>query len=181
MNTNNYLPFDLETALKHPERVVTRDGRKVEQLHFFKRDTETKHPIYGILDGNVEHWNNGGNFCIGTKSDYDLFLLPEVKECWVNVYLNSKDDIERWYLIQSIMGDTSDGWNFVQGMGKVKAEKFVDNLLAGNKTFNDYVDLFPTPAICLLANQVCRMNQVDKDMKLKLCSIEDVIYGITGF
>lgn len=94
---------------------------------------------------------------------------------------NSKDDIERWYLIQSIMGDTSDGWNFVQGMGKVKAEKFVDNLLAGNKTFNDYVDLFPTPAICLLANQVCRMNQFDEDMNLKLVGIEDVIYGITGF
>lgn len=94
---------------------------------------------------------------------------------------NSKDDIERWYLIQSIMGDVSDHIAGVRGMGKVKAKEFVDNLLVGNKTFNDYIDLFDTNEHCLMTNRLVRMNQVSKDMKLKLCSIEDVIYGITGF
>lgn len=82
----NYLPFDLETALRHPERVVTGDGRKVEQLTFFKRKDERQHPIYAILDGDIEHWNANGKYCSVVPSHHDLFLLPEVKECWVNVY-----------------------------------------------------------------------------------------------
>jgi len=82
----NYLPFDLETALKHPERVITRDGRKVEQLHFFERKGAEKHPIYGIINDDIEYWHINGNYLKTAASNSDLFLLPEVKECWVNVF-----------------------------------------------------------------------------------------------
>jgi len=87
MNTNNYLPFDLETALKHPERVVTRDGRKVEQLVEFKPQND-KLPVYGLLDGEIESWSIDGVFRLNRiESNCDLFLLPEVKECWLNIYV----------------------------------------------------------------------------------------------
>ena len=89
-------------------------------------------------------------------------------------------DINRWYILQSIMGDSSDGWNFVQGMGKVKAEKFVQELFDGDKTIDDYVELFETPEHCLLANRVCRMNQYDGS-KLKLCTMEDIIQSVYPF
>ena len=82
----NYLPFDLETALKHPERVVTRDGRKVEQLHKFYIDES--YPLYGVIGKDLKTWGIKGNYTDNTDSNTDLFLLPEVKECWVNVYSN---------------------------------------------------------------------------------------------
>ena len=88
MKKENYLPFDLETALKHPERVVTRDGRKVEQFTYFKRLKPNDHPYYGLVDGILNHWNGNGAFCRNIVSECDLFLLPEVKECWVNVCYN---------------------------------------------------------------------------------------------
>lgn len=90
MNTNNYLPFDLETALKHPERVVTRDGRKVSEFHYFKTLKHEEEQIKAIIDGNCKSYYANGLYCNdGSKRSYDLFLLPEVKECWVNVYEES--------------------------------------------------------------------------------------------
>ena len=79
-----YLPFDLETALKHPERVVTRDGRKVEELHYFKT-VHHQHKLTCIICGAKCGFTVSGTYA-GTNRDLDLFLLPEVKECWVNVY-----------------------------------------------------------------------------------------------
>lgn len=82
----NYLPFDLKTALKHPERVVTRDGRKVEGIHYFDGLNPKRHPIYGIIDDEINNWNDGGAFLKDCETNFDLFLLPEVKKVWVNVY-----------------------------------------------------------------------------------------------
>lgn len=89
----NYLPFDLETALKHPERVITRDGRKVKELYYFKT-AETRQPLCGVDSyGYVECWDIEGNFSTTPSSNHDLFLLPEVKECWINVYENINDKL----------------------------------------------------------------------------------------
>jgi len=85
----NYLPFDLETALKHPERVVTRDGRKVTELHHFKTTYfgEGNCPLYGVIEGNIHSFTIKGRWAI-SDDNRDLLLLPKVKECWVNVYYN---------------------------------------------------------------------------------------------
>lgn len=97
-------------------------------------------------------------------------------------WIDGKDDqdINRWYLIQSITGDTSDGFIGVKGMGKVKAEAFVDEVLDGTKTFDEYVELFTTPAECLLMNQVVRMNQYEGS-ELKLITIEEIHDSIYPF
>lgn len=88
MKKENYLPFDLETALKHPERVVTRDGRKVLELYCFK--SEMVYKLVGVIENGcqTESWNTSGKYNVNQKNEatHDLFLLPEVKECWVNVY-----------------------------------------------------------------------------------------------
>jgi 5'-3' exonuclease len=78
------------------------------------------------------------------------------------------------------MGDSTDSIQGVKGMGKVKAEKFVEELFAGEKTADDYVELFETPEECLLMNRLARMNQYDNG-KLKLASMEDVLNSIYPF
>ena len=97
----------------------------------------------------------------------------------------STEEIDKWYLIQSIMGDSSDGIKGVKGIGKVGAEKFVNQLLANKKTFDDYVSLFETPADCLLMNQLVRMNQYEDGIRntnsLKLIDIEGIADSIVTF
>jgi hypothetical protein len=85
MKKENYLPFDLETALKHPERVVTRDGRKV---YYFKHLDKIigDYPLIGVVDGKLRTFALTGHAYVKGIEPYDLFLLPEVKECWVNIY-----------------------------------------------------------------------------------------------
>lgn len=95
---------------------------------------------------------------------------------------NSKEDINRWYLIQSIAGDTSDNIKGVKGMGMVKATKFVDELLEQKRDFNQFIDLFDTPEECLLMSRLVRMNQYCPDTgKLKLLTIEELIDSINPF
>jgi len=83
---NNYLPFDLETALKHPERVVTRDGRRLTEIYHFKSIKERGDNLYYVVNGVKFNNYPSGNYYKECPSKHDLFLLPEVKECWVNVY-----------------------------------------------------------------------------------------------
>ena len=88
MKKENYLPFDLETALAHPERVVTRDGRKVKEIHHFKTASTNQQSVVCVVDGLIQtNWDKG-QWCgePTIKSENDLFLLPEVKECWINLY-----------------------------------------------------------------------------------------------
>ena len=100
-----------------------------------------------------------------------------------NKWLDAKDevDIRRWYIMQSIMGDSSDGISGVKGMGKVKAEKFVTRLFDGEAKADDYVELFETPEHCLMLNRLVRMNQYDSKGKLKLISMEEVLDSIYPF
>jgi len=94
----------------------------------------------------------------------------------------TKQQITEWYLMQSIMGDTSDSIVGVKGIGQKGAEKFIEGLKDGIKTFEDYIDLFETPANCLLMNRLVRMNQYDKDTsELKLIGIEEVIEDVQGY
>jgi len=82
----NYLPFDLETALKHPERVVTRDGRKVSEIYYFKNKRISDYKVYACVEDEVLTYTIEGLAIKGDTRERDLFLLPEVKECWVNIY-----------------------------------------------------------------------------------------------
>lgn len=62
--------------------VVTRDGRKVEQLTEFKG---IRQPLIGVLEGNqntVQAWGLDGKYD-DDANQFDLFLLPIERKVWV--------------------------------------------------------------------------------------------------
>lgn len=89
---SNLKPFDLEAA-KHGKPVCIRDGRKVRIICF---DAKCDKPIIALMyDCNEEFilkfLENGRAFA--DKIDkYDLMMLPEKKEGWVNLCKNNNGD-----------------------------------------------------------------------------------------
>ena len=61
----------------------------------------------------------------------------------------------------------------VKGMGEVKAKAFVEELFDGKKSFNDYVNLFDTPADMLMSVRLCSCHQYDTE-ELAMLSVQDV-------
>jgi hypothetical protein len=71
------LPF--EFPVKEGYEVVTRDGRKVEQLVMMDGITD---PLLGVIDGVLHRWDKSGsmgNIHVGN----DLFLRRKEKKVWV--------------------------------------------------------------------------------------------------
>lgn len=87
-NEQNYTeqPFNLETALKHPEWVRTRDGREID---FIKEYAElgSNWLIVVLNDGDRFSATKDG-FChsIQHTSNRDLILRMPYREVWVNFY-----------------------------------------------------------------------------------------------
>jgi hypothetical protein len=74
MSKTNLLPFDLEVALKNPERVVYRNGEKPLGWHYF----DVEGLDMPIIDTEGETYMKDGKFRYdGDESIYDLFLLPK--------------------------------------------------------------------------------------------------------
>jgi hypothetical protein len=81
----NLKPFNLAEAIANPERVVTRDGKKVTQLTKFEVYNDP-YMIRGIVAGRIQSFTNDGKFdCGGHLHHYDLFILPQTKTVWVVV------------------------------------------------------------------------------------------------
>jgi hypothetical protein len=81
------IKFDLEKALAG-DKVVTRDGREVAQLHVFNRTSECR-VVCGILDeGLHEFWPAGKAVKITSPGDNnnDLFMAPKKLSGFVNVF-----------------------------------------------------------------------------------------------
>lgn len=87
----NLLPFNLEEALKNPERVVYRNGEKPLEWHYFKY---AQWQIVSITPQKEIQVNyvNGANHCydefdeyLGTKSSYDILLKPIAEQKITNV------------------------------------------------------------------------------------------------
>ena len=80
--------FNLEKALAG-EKVITRDGREVTQLHKFNCDDNDC--IHGVVDGSVENFYDCGSYHSGGICDADLFMAPKKLSGFVNIY---RDDGE---------------------------------------------------------------------------------------
>ena len=85
--------FNLEAA-KSGKPVFTRDGRKARIICFDRKDNT---PIVALIEcGNgaeiLQCYFNNGKCYHDATSDYDLMMLPEKKEGWVNVYKSEFDD-----------------------------------------------------------------------------------------
>ena len=79
-------PFNIE-LWKAGEPVITRDGRKIEQLTYFENVTETEFKLMGVVDGQFQSWKLNGQYAKFEEHD-DLDLLHPEPEMWVNVYQN---------------------------------------------------------------------------------------------
>lgn len=81
-------PFNLERALA-VEPVVTRDGRDVTEIHYFKTD-QGDYPIVAIIEGSKAAFTEDGFFSSRKcENTFDLFMKPKVVEGWFNVYVNN--------------------------------------------------------------------------------------------
>jgi hypothetical protein len=76
-------PFNIEEAFANPERVITRDGRKVTQLTKF--DCSFPYPLYAVIQGTLKKFTLNGLYIDGHNDNTDLFLLPQTKTVWVVV------------------------------------------------------------------------------------------------
>lgn len=89
----NLKPFDLEAA-KAGKPVCTRDGRKARIISF---DAKCNKPIVALIyDCNKEtvlQYLENGRFFVDQIDKYDLMMLPQKKEGWVNIY-TSFDGVE---------------------------------------------------------------------------------------
>jgi len=86
--------FNLERALAG-EPVITRNGKKVTQLHLFKSATLIQ-PLHGIIEGDedVLSWTTHGIYNIFRETSWDLFMAKERKSIWINVYEKENGEFE---------------------------------------------------------------------------------------
>lgn len=83
-------PFNLETALKHPEWVYFRNGEKPLEWHWFEK-INSGWVIYAINQtGGTSLCRKDGtyNATLKIESPYDLILRVPYREVWVNIYPN---------------------------------------------------------------------------------------------
>ena len=89
----NLKPFDLEAA-KAGKPVCTRDGRKARIICFdAKCDKPIVALIYDYSKETVLQYLENGRFFVDQIDKYDLMMLPQKKEGWVNIYKDFEDTV----------------------------------------------------------------------------------------
>ena len=93
--------FDLEVA-KAGKPVCTRDGHKARIICF---DAKSSKPVIALITRKSDDYEEGYSFyedgraCGDKNNDYDLMMLSEKKEGWVNVYKDTVYDTKDEALI----------------------------------------------------------------------------------
>ena len=85
-------PFNLEEALAG-KPVVTRQGIPVTQIVHFK-NVNNRYEIFGVLNNEIESWTILGEYNKSLNNHArDIFMLPEKKSIWVNVYKGYDNEV----------------------------------------------------------------------------------------
>ena len=77
-------PFDLERALKG-EPVITREGRKVSELHYFETCDDPGECVVTIIDGEMLLYYKDGNYFDDKTTEDDLFMAPRKVTKWAQI------------------------------------------------------------------------------------------------
>jgi len=94
------------------------------------------------------------------------------KNVWIEAHTPLEAEVA--VLTQAIVGDSSDGYKGIKGIGAVGAKKIVDDLLAERITKQDYIDKFESEEQCVLMNRLVRMDQYDTTTNtLTLWTLDD--------
>lgn len=72
----NKIEFNWEKYQSGEYDCITRDGRKVKQLHLVECDAD--YPLRASIDGVLRLFRNNGKFLDNIREAYDLFLIPKV-------------------------------------------------------------------------------------------------------
>ena len=118
----NLKPFDIQKA-KEGKPVCTRDGRKARIICF---DRVGDFPIVALTDDR-DYKEEGVNLYDingkGSNECFDLMMLPEKKEGWVNVYHNKKGEYWTEQVLFSTKKEATDFvYNHAQYVTTVKIE-----------------------------------------------------------
>lgn len=76
--------FNLEAAIAGSP-VVTGDGRKVTDLHYFK-DANLPFKLYACINGNVSSYYDDGKYTNMSSDKDNLFMYEPIVEGWMNLY-----------------------------------------------------------------------------------------------
>jgi len=87
-------PFNLETALKHPEWVRTRDGREIDFIKEYAERANGCNVLYVTKEGTSYAVDIDGTWQSNSESDNDLILRVPYREIWVNINPHS---LAYWY------------------------------------------------------------------------------------
>jgi len=79
-------PFNLETALKHPEWVITMDGREVDFIKAYDNKAEEYMLSVVLKDGRFFSYDKNGQFDRGTECQADLILRVPYVTKWLCLY-----------------------------------------------------------------------------------------------
>jgi hypothetical protein len=80
-------PFNLETALKHPEWVRTRDGREIDFIKEYPQ-LDSKWPVTVVLSNGDRNWMTRDGLYNDNQnpSNNDLILRVPYVTKWANIY-----------------------------------------------------------------------------------------------
>ena len=76
--------FDLNAALEG-QPVITRDGRKVTEVNYFKSYVGP-YPVHALINNDFCTYTKEGKYQNNDDHRLDLFMAPKVIEKWVNVH-----------------------------------------------------------------------------------------------
>jgi hypothetical protein len=84
-------PFNFAKAIAgHP--LITRDGRKVEEFHFFEKvNVDLDICIYVVIGGEIRAYRKNGKWLEFEDSALDLFLSTIKVKQWINIYKTLKN------------------------------------------------------------------------------------------
>lgn len=79
-------PFDLEKA-RRGAQIVDRSGNKIREWHYFE-SLEDGQKLYCVdHEGELDCYTDEGRFYKnGVLDQSDLFLLPSMKQFWINIH-----------------------------------------------------------------------------------------------
>ena len=93
----NLKPFDIQKA-REGKPVCTRDGRKARIICYDRKDIKPIVALVTCINGTsvIEkafyYFEDGCHLSKNDNNIYDLMMLPEKKEGWINIYKKSNDE-----------------------------------------------------------------------------------------
>jgi len=87
-------PFNLETALKHPEWVRTRDGREIDFIKEYPKKANGTNVVFITKDGWTYSADTDGTWHQNLKTNNDLILRVPYQTVFVVLQANGD---AKWY------------------------------------------------------------------------------------